>query len=293
MRTRGYGIESGPDMIEFVPEYKVINSPVIHISDLHIPYTAYDVIDSLIELYGSSSEDKSVLVIGGDILDNEHISVYGHKTLESYLEIIMEANSLVRKLSEYFEVIVLDGNHDRWLGKSMHNQFSNIGLMLPQTMNYYITKDIYFDYDEEMFVITAELPHVHYYGQRFFKVGNVLFMHPSNYRSAPGATVRGAIETAMEEDIDFDIMVIGHTHSMQQIVHFRKVGIESGSMSYNRKYIVKSGRFSKAAYIGYTVLNFSEGFCVDYYLHNITMQNKLLRRLVGQQDDSLVDEEQL
>ena len=278
---RQFRSEENADMIEFVPEYKIKDGYVLHISDLHVPYTAYDVIDTLIDQYGSSGEDKTTLVLGGDILDNEHISVYSHKNLDSYLEVINDANSLIRKLSQYFEVIVLDGNHDRWIGKSMNNQYSNIGLMLPQTMNYYITKDIYFDYDEEMFVIIGELPHVHYYSHRFFKIGNVLFMHPSNYRSTPGATVRGAIETAMEEDIDFDIMIIGHTHSAQQITHFRKVGIESGSMSYNRKYITKTGRFSKAAYIGYTLLSFSDGYCVDYFLHNITMHNKLMRRLVG------------
>jgi len=103
-------------------------------------------------------------------------------------------------------------------------------------------------------------------------VNNTVFIHPLNFLSTPGGTVRKAIEIGIDKHIDFDIMVIGHTHQLAMITHMGRIGLESGCMTMYSDYITKTGRLSKAPQLGYITMEMGNSKCTEFKIHNITYQ---------------------
>jgi len=109
-------------------------------------------------------------------------------------------------------------------------------------------------------------------------LNNVAFIHPLNYLSSPGGTVKKAIEAGIDKRLEFDIMVIGHTHQLAMINHMGRIGLESGCMTLYSDYITKFGKLNKAPQLGYITMEMEDGICTKFNVHNITYQARMTTR---------------
>jgi predicted phosphodiesterase len=232
------------------------------LSDLHIPYEFTELLDALKDNYG---DKETTVVFNGDIIDAEGISSFPKTMDHTLLHEILRASEWIGEFSKVFKnVILLSGNHERRVDRLAKND--KVAQIMPFLNNILdvLQYEIKYDILSEKIVYGERYSNVYSYNSRFFRIGNVLFSHPQNFRKVPGATVRGTIETAVNMGIDFDIMVIGHTHQIQQISDYGKKGIETGCLTKNISYLTRAGKFSKKPDIGYGLLNFVNGFCEMY-----------------------------
>ncbi|HOJ93761.1 MAG TPA: hypothetical protein PK390_00840 [Fervidobacterium nodosum] len=130
----------------------------------------------------------------------ETVSTYGHEKTHVLLEEIKIGNQLIRELKNYFEnIYVLDGNHERRLGRYIERKAEEIAFLTPYSANYYVCRNIRFldDCIEDY----GPLDGIKYVKTRFLLIGDVLFTHPDTFLRAPASLLKRVIETAISEDI--------------------------------------------------------------------------------------------
>lgn len=243
------------------------NVDVIVISDLHVPFHIQEVIDFIIAEY--SDRESAYLVINGDLMDATSISSFPHGEKHSVFDEVIKANELVKQLAQYFlHVFILDGNHERRLSRYIWSNAKPLTEFFPETLNYYVARNI--DINHGMVIDNGQLENVTYIPAKYVIFNNVCFMHPINYSSVPGGTVKKAIEDAVSHGIPFDVMVIGHTHKIAYINHLGKVGIETGCLTAYDDYITKFGRLTQASQIGFLAMKMQSGICISTSLQNLS-----------------------
>jgi len=246
---------------------------VLNISDLHIPFQLQEVVDDTINDWASPD---TFLVVNGDLVDSVQLSNFAYPATNPIIDNIMQANQLVREwTSKFAHVFILDGNHERRLTKYIGDRAKDLAFLVPGTLNYYVCRDISLDKDK--LVDKGPLKNVTYIDSRFFVINNVAFIHPLNYLSTPGSTVKKAIETGMDKRINFDIMIIGHTHQLAMITHMGRIGLESGCMTLYSDYITKVGRLSKSPQLGYVTMEMTNSICTKFNIQNISYQALTLK----------------
>jgi predicted phosphodiesterase len=248
-------------------QYKKVeikNGNVLVLSDLHIPYHIEPLIEEIIDTHNSD-----YLVIAGDFMDSEHISSLANSRMHIILDELFTANDLIKKWSKRFkQVFLLDGNHERRLSRYVEKHAPEIAFLTPSSLNYFAGR--YISLKNGYLEDYGPIENVQYIPDRFFIMNNVLFSHPLNYLSTPGATVRKTIETAVAERLPFDVAIIGHTHKMAMINHMGRVGIENGCLTNYRDYVVKAGILAQPNQIGYSYLQFENYKCVAVSPYNLT-----------------------
>jgi len=262
--------------MEHVPAVKIDKCTILHISDLHIPYQAQEVVDYVIDKHADS--ENTLLVIGGDLLDSAHLSSFPHTANHTPIDEVLQANQLVEELSTKFKhIFIMDGNHERRLNRKVGRNMRDLAFMFPDTLNYYVARKL--RVGRNGLLETGEpIKNVTYVPDRFFLIDNILFSHPAEYSSNPGATVKKVINSAISNHIEFDIAVIGHTHQVQKINYMGKIGIEAGCLSQYRDYITKNGRMDKGFQLGYALLEVNNSVCYNYVPVDLSYMARMVAR---------------
>lgn len=250
-----------------LPKVKISDGFLVVISDLHVPYHMEESIRYIAEEFGDTRH--TYLVINGDLMDSTNISSFPSTAKHAIFEEVVEANNIVKYLASKFkQVFLLDGNHERRLLRYLGKQAREISEFLPETFNYYVSRNI--EIKHGMIVDHGAIENVLYTPTKYFLINNAVFIHPQNYSIVPGGTVRKAIDDAISHRVPFDIMVIGHTHKIAYINHLGRVGIETGCLTNHDDYISKPARLAPAPQLGFATLNIKNGICTDPRLYDLT-----------------------
>jgi len=202
---------------------------ILAISDLHVPYH-YPA-----GVFKRYSENVDTLVLNGDIMDCQSISSFPKKYRISFIEEMIEAREYLIELIGLIKprkVIITKGNHEhrmlRYLSERLNEDIVNL---MPDSPMDLIINDGFRNNDrmkhtEAYYPPLAEIfkeqnIDVHYNGDWYCRVGNVIFAHPLSYSSSMMKTTEKAVTYfSRTENRTFTAIVMAHTHK----VGFFKLG---------------------------------------------------------------------
>lgn len=244
---------------------------VVSISDLHPPFHDPMVINHLMR----NHSDADVLVINGDIFE-----VYDASKWLKTKQIPFEAeyriiSDFIAKVSNIFpKIILISGNHDARIktaiAGSLPTDLLNLVKLDPvELISNGYTLDQYGNLE-----MTANLDNVFYNAgptSWFSLVGRCMFAHPSNSSGVPMRTVRDCDTYFQNRNIDYDALVIGHSHKQGQIVHNGRLLIEQGCACYPMEYEASAKLTYRAPTVaGYAVVWMDKAGRVDFNrTHNV------------------------
>ena len=255
-----------------VPAVKVDQCKILHISDLHIPFQAQEVVDYVIDKY--ADPDNTVLVINGEIFDSEYLSSFAYKS-HTLMEEVLQANQFIEEASKKFQhVFIMDGDYVRSLKSEVGRNAGCFVFPFPTTLNYYLSRKLHKGMNG-LLEPGDPIPNVTYVPDIFFQINNILFSYQTNYSLIPGYTIRKVIEAAMNNFVEFDVAVTGHIYEVQTMKYLGKIGIESGCLS---QYCDNYTKTDKEFQLGYATLEIKSGVCVDYNVDNLTHKAKIIVR---------------
>jgi hypothetical protein len=103
----------------------------------------------------------------------------------------------------------------------------------------------------------------------FIKIGQTVFAHPSASSVIPGRTAINVAEHLLAYGVDFDCLVVGHTHRQSKIVWRNRIIIEQGCVCAPHEYECDPHLRWKGQTQGYAVIiqDAATGAC-DYNASN-------------------------
>jgi predicted phosphodiesterase len=224
---------------------------ILSLSDWHIPFERRELIEQAV----FDHSDADILVINGDLLDLYAASTFSkHKTIPLLEEYNIGMAYLDDLRQKFPEVHLVRGNHEYRLERYFRTNISNevSSLVCIDILARMANGEIY----NQDGTIEKLLPfdNVHHDNEAKFylKIGRTLFAHAHSYCKGPGATVARQADY-FHTLIDFDTIVIGHTHQAGQYWQNGRMLIEQGCLADMLEY-------QKGANLKYSQQN--NGYCV-------------------------------
>lgn len=203
---------------------------VLAVSDFHVPYHLP------VSTFSQYAENVDVLVVNGDVMDCQSISLFPKKYRINMIDEMIQARQYLMDLIDLIrprKVIITKGNHEhrllRYLSDRLNEDLMNLMPDSPMDLivndgfknnDRYKRTEVYYSplrdiYDEQGIV-------VEYSGDWYCRVGNVIFAHPLAFSSSMMKTTEKAVTyfTRCESTRSFTAVVMAHTHK----VGFYKVG---------------------------------------------------------------------
>lgn len=207
-----------------------VSQRVLAVSDFHIPYNLP------VEVFKQYAGNVDVLVMNGDILDCQSISLFPKKYRVNLVDEMIQAREYIINLVGMIrprKVIITKGNHEhrllRYLSDRLNEDLMNL---MPDSPMDLIVNDGFrnndrFKHTEVYYPPLREVYDdlnvaIDYTGDWYCRVGNVIFAHPLAYSSSMMKTTEKAVTyfTRCESTRSFTAVVMAHTHK----VGFYKVG---------------------------------------------------------------------
>ena len=228
---------------------------ILTISDIHFPFALYDEIQKAIETHS----DADVCVLNGDLLDGYVFSTYGKAKRIAALKEYMAAFELVKKCSETFnKVIIVSGNHDRRPARALsRNDFQKEAtqVLRPDLLARIANGEMLNGDGELIEKLNFENVIYQKYDSWYVVVGKTIFCHPDAYQAGnPGATVQRIHRYFTNRFMDYDSIVVGHTHRIYKGVVGNKLLIEQGAMCSRQPYQHKPNLRFPHATNGYAII---------------------------------------
>ena len=240
---------------------------ILSIADLHIPFQASDILNQVLDEQG----DADILVLNGDLMDTYAASTFQKNRTLTLLEEYQTALDLLTALAPRFPAIYLtQGNHEARLSKYL-------SLRIPPEVSSVLGTDLLcrLARGEEIgsdggTARSRGFTNVHYdpVAKWIVQLGSALFAHPHSYFSNPGAT---ALKTHnyLYGFLDYDTLVVSHTHSAAKLMFHGLLLIEQGCMcnplEYQKNPALKYGLHT----IAYAVLHQDKDGRTDFRTSDI------------------------
>lgn len=237
----------------YLPSLPAFSGKGVICSDIHVPHTDYNSIETILNL----PEEYTFAVIVGDIFDADGFSKFPKKKITyfptEYTEVV---NQIFKPFSERFEeVFVIKGNHDmrmeRYFGRT--NQFAMAGFMMNPDPLFHACQG--FDivktnaYEEKMKPI-HDFSNIYYFNSTELELGDAIFSHHSNFRTKASSTAQGRVEAFIPFNRTFNYLFTGHTHRIADVMHMGRRAIETGCLCKNYLPAEKSKFLTEQCYIG-------------------------------------------
>ena len=207
-----------------------VSQRVLAVSDFHIPYHLP------VEVFKQYAGNVDVLVMNGDILDCQSISLFPKKYRVNLVDEMIQAREYIINFIGMIrprKVIITKGNHEhrllRYLSDRLNEDLMNL---MPDSPMDLIVNDGFRNNDRFKHTVVYYPPlrevyddlnvTIEYTGDWYCRVGNVIFAHPLAYSSSMMKTTEKAVTyfTRCESTRSFTAVVMAHTHK----VGFYKVG---------------------------------------------------------------------
>ena len=201
---------------------------ILSLSDIHVPYANIKAIDKAIK----DNLDADLVIISGDLLDNEAMSTYDNITEWDLSEEFNQVRKILKVLNDNFsEILVIEGNHE---GRFSRYITRNIK---PSLREYAIERLNPLKY------ITEKYENIHLVNYNTVQIGSCIFKHPNKYNSPELRTVVNEkdILKANEDVLPnnfFNMVMIGHTHQAGEYFYNHIKLIEQGCLCLTPDYRV-------------------------------------------------------
>jgi predicted phosphodiesterase len=222
VRKRMYGMKRIIEIIESDSSFHKINTRILSISDLHVPYQLP------IETYKDYVGKVDILQINGDVGDCQGISKFPKAYRVSPMEELIETRQHLIDLIEYIKpkrVVVTYGNHDvRFQSYFAKNLDTDILELMPKTSLELILVDGFKHYNKRERAKIEYKPlidvfddvEIEYTDNWFCQIGETIFCHPTAFSSGILKTAEKAMMWFRNEGFQFKSLVMAHTHRIGQ-----------------------------------------------------------------------------
>ena len=234
-----------------------IERKILTLSDIHFPFALYDELDKALTLHA----DADVVVLNGDILDGYIFSTYGTARRIAAVKEYMAAFELVQRISENFpQVVLVSGNHDRRPAKALAKrefQKEATQILRPDLLARIANGELLDKNGELIEKLSFDNVIYQKYDSWYVRVGKTIFCHPDAYSGgSPGATVIRLCKYFNDRlgGVNFDSVVVGHTHRIYKGVVMNKLLIEQGAMCSRQPYQHRADLSFPHAMNGYAVI---------------------------------------
>lgn len=195
---------------------------ILAISDIHIPFN----LD--ISIFSDYRNKVDTLVINGDLLDCYSLSKFTKLYRQPLIDELTKAREYTINLVNYIKpkkIIVVSGNHEIRLGKVIADKIGTdlLDLMPTDAMAFlFDTGFNQYNHQDKTKVMYEPLNKVFeeegietiYANNFWYKEGRTIFVHPLAFRQNPLSTSVKAYEYFIGKGMDFDTIVMAHTHKL-------------------------------------------------------------------------------
>lgn len=232
VRKRMYGMKRIFEVMELEPNH--VTTRILGISDAHVPF------NEPITMFQEYVGKTDILVLNGDIIDQQQISKFPKSYRVSVMEELIQGRQYMIDLIEYIKpkkVVVTDGNHEKRFGayfaKNLDSDIlelmpdSAMDLIIESGFNHYNKRDKSKVWYEPLKNVFDDIE-IEYSGDWKCKIGKTYFIHPSTYSSGMLKTSEKAINYFLRVDRDFDTIVMSHVHKLGSYIQGNIYMFEQG-----------------------------------------------------------------
>ena len=251
---------------------------ILSISDLHIPF------QKPVETFKDFAGKVDVLQINGDLIDCQSISRFNKSYRVSPIEEMITARQYVIDLIELIrpkKVLVNYGNHELRLGQYLAKHLDNeLQELMPETAFDYIFVDGFTHYDRKTRAKVKYPPlcevfddvEIEYSGTWWSQYGDVLFVHPRAFQSGPMKTAEKAMYWFRNEGVQFNTLVMSHTHRLGMYKIGNTTIYEQGCCCDTDKMLYNDGNLINSQKEGYIVIYLDwDGNLMDDKTHLVSL----------------------
>ena len=262
---REFNIEMHPEFIRkeaYLDRKRSVNESedtrILCISDNHCPY---NLPPSVIAKYEGMID---ILMFNGDEQDCQSISKFSKKYRENFVDELIAAREMIMEFIDTIspkKVVFNYGNHNERLIKYFSDKVSDDILeLMPRTnLDFLIDMGFYRhnhkngtkEYFKPLKKVYSNIE-IEYTGNWYNQIGKTVFVHPLDYKSGILGTVEKAWTHFNQRGLNFDTIVMAHTHQVGYAKYANTHLFESGAMCKPMDYV--SGRLIKPQSNGYLYL---------------------------------------
>lgn len=229
------------------------------LSDLHIPYHRDDILD----IVRKHSSKIDTLILAGDILDCESISVYESLGKVRLADEMAEASDLllqIQDLTPGVKRIAFFGNHESRFERYLATKGGELSSLHSRN----ILKEVIggFEYSFHGLSDRVDFPELDYevVDNWWFKHNDVIVCHPKSFSKIQGRTAVSACEYFTRDGVEFDAIFTAHTHKIvDKVPNLNKWCYEIGCLCQEMPY-AKEGKLNYTPQnCGYALVVFENG----------------------------------
>lgn len=229
---------------------------VLVISDLHVPFHRDDILE-IIEKY---KKEVSVIIFGGDIIDNFAISKFVEVKKGNLSEEMADTHKLLKQIQERTKGIrkyMFLGNHETRAGAYMArniNEFNNLHTdnILQEIVDGFKKVDhengttTYYEKLDDFIVINS-------WNMQY---RDAIIAHPLTFSKVAGKTAQDALDYFIQDGKNFSAVLIGHTHKISSCIKYDKFAYEIGCLCKDQPYANKGKLNYTRQHNGYFIATF-------------------------------------
>lgn len=232
---------------------------VLMLGDVHIPYQ----IDGVIDIIKKHSNEISTIIFGGDLVDNEEISVFKGLGKGELIDEMVECHQFLKEVQDILpnaRKILIKGNHEARFDKYLAE--TDTALNSLHTSN--ILQEIVdgFKKADHKKGTTTFYERLDYevVDDWWIKYNDSVVCHPSKFSRIQGRVVNDAIDYFVRIGESFTNCMVFHTHKVSMVQNFDKFGFEVGCTCKPMDYASKSGKLNLTNQCnGYHVAVYKDG----------------------------------
>lgn len=207
------------------------------LSDLHIPYQRDDVLD----IVKKHRNNIDAIILAGDIIDCESISVFQSLNKYSLIDEMCLAHKLlykIQKLTPNIKRYMFFGNHEDRFRVFLSKQAGELSNLHSDNILKEIVDGFYNNKH------TKNKNHHKYYlpldytviDKWYMQYHDLIVCHPKSFSKIQGRTAVNACEYFTRMGYDFNALYVAHTHKQAQVYNLGKWCSEIGCLCQNMAY---------------------------------------------------------
>lgn len=223
-----------------------VKRKILCLSDMHIPFWDKKLVMEVVKEHS----DADICVINGDLMDHYSVSKFVRDKYIALIAEYREAEDFVNNvLAKTFDkVIITKGNHELRLETALCRRMQDTLLWLVEMdLLHKIAEGHKFDPDGDLIEVSPAGNVYYPRGEEPFwtLVGKTVFVHPLDYRAAAMSTAVMANTYFADRMVDFDSLVLSHTHATGCVWSSGRMLMETGClclpMDYEKQGKLKYG----------------------------------------------------
>lgn len=234
---------------------------VLVLSDMHIPFHRPEEILSIIEQHKNKVD---TIIFAGDIVDCEAISVFDRVHKADLAKEMIESYHFLKKIDKMTpnaKKIMIWGNHEyRFIRYLASNGGELSSLMSQNILNEIVGGFTYTDWNSCVSVEFEPLSdNFHVQDNWFVQYHDMVVAHPKNFSKIPLRTATSSCDYFFAQGIDFQAVLIGHTHKFGLTKHNTKYVAEIGCLCQEMAYASSGNINYRPQEYGYALVHFDDG----------------------------------